>query len=276
MDVCFLYTPALRIDTLLNKLDSLNADMIVVDLEDSTHKSAKVEAREKILNFDFTPIIKAGFKLGLRVNCLSTFDGIQDLLFIEKLFKSGKAELNHIFVPKVNHQSEVKVYRSLFETLPVMPKIYTFIETVDAVDNAYDIAKVSDALCFGQADLVAEMYSPNDTFVNYARARMCIAAAKCNIQAIDSNSFEIEDMDIFLKQCMDSKSYGFTGKAAIHPKHIQGINDVFSVKEKTITKYKSSIEKYYGSTTGFVIEDGEVIAPPFIAKAERMLRLYES
>jgi citrate lyase subunit beta/citryl-CoA lyase/(S)-citramalyl-CoA lyase len=250
--------------------------MVVVDIEDSTHVSAKSEAREKLLQFDFQPIVDAGLKLGIRVNRLSSFDGIDDLKLLEQLYGSGNFALDHVFIPKVSHQNEVKIYRSLFDSLPFQPKIYTFIETVEAVENAEQIAQVSDALCFGEADLVAGMYSPNETYINYARAKMCIAAAQENIPAIDSNSFEITDMEIFHEQCLASKSYGFTGKSAIHPKHVNYISKVFSVSEETILKYQSSIDAYYGSTTGFVIDNGEVIAPPFIAKAEKMLKFYRS
>ncbi|WP_374338437.1 CoA ester lyase [Leeia sp.] len=275
MDVSYLYTPALRVDSVVAHLDSLSTDMVVVDLEDSTHVQAKQDARHKIQNFDFSPIRSRGIKLGLRINTIASHDGLADLQLLKTLYAAGKHDLQTIFLPKVNHPNEVKIYRALLSGLSCAPRLCTFIETVEAVDNADGIASVSDALCFGQADLVSEMYSPNAAFIDYARARLCVAAARHNLQAIDTNSFEIKDMEKFEAECVTAKGYGFTGKAAIHPDQLAGINRVFAVSPEMVSKYQSCIEAYMSSTTGFVIKDGEVIAPPFIAKAKRMLSLYQ-
>jgi citrate lyase subunit beta/citryl-CoA lyase/(S)-citramalyl-CoA lyase len=274
MDISYLYTPALRVESLIAHLDSIEADMVVVDLEDSTHIKAKGDARNRVSNFDFSPLTERGIKLGLRINTIASYDGLQDLNLIKAMYGSGNTALQHIFIPKISHQNEVKIYRALFSTLPVTPKLYTFIETVEAVENAYGIAAESDALCFGQADLVSEMYSANETFLNYARARLCLAAARYSLLAIDTNSFEIKDIAKFESECVTAKGCGFTGKAAIHPNQVAGINRVFELPKDTADRYQSCIDTYMNSDTGFAIKDGEVIAPPFIAKASRMLNLY--
>jgi citrate lyase subunit beta/citryl-CoA lyase/(S)-citramalyl-CoA lyase len=274
MDVSYLYTPALRVDSLITH-EQLQPHMVVVDLEDSTHVNAKEAARAKIASFDFTPLRDRGIKLGVRINAVSTYDGVQDLLLMRTIFGRPDAAFSHVFLPKVGHLNEVRIYRSLFATLPSVPRLYSFIETVDAVDQADGIASASDALCFGQADLVAEMYSPNDAFINYARARLCVAAAKYNIQAIDTNSFDIKNMAKFEEECVMARGYGFTGKAAIHPDHIPIVNRIFAVPDDLVAKYESSIDAYMAADTGFLIKDGEVMAPPFIAKARRMLGFYK-
>ena len=104
---------------------------------------------------------------------------------LKSLYEKGNTALEYIFLPNVKCKREVEIYRSLFNSLPFSPKLISFIETIEAVDNADEIASVSDALCFGQADLVADMYSPNEAFINYARARLCISAAKYDLMAID-------------------------------------------------------------------------------------------
>jgi citrate lyase subunit beta/citryl-CoA lyase/(S)-citramalyl-CoA lyase len=274
MLVSYLYTPALKLDSLVKNIKEISANMIVVDLEDSIHSKDKELARQKVSAFDFAPIINKGIKVGVRINSIANYDGLNDMKLLKSLYEKGNYTLEYIFIPKVKCKREVEIYRSLFNTLPFMPKLVTFIETVESVDNADKIASVSDALCFGQADLVAEMYNPNETFVNYARARLCIAAAKYDLMAIDTNSFEIEDMKLFKQQCITAKSYGFTGKAAIHPNQVAGINEVFSISNAEIEHYQASIEAYNKASTGFVMLEGEVIAPPFITKAKKMLNFY--
>lgn len=275
MHVSYLYTPALRVDSLIANRQNLCADAVVVDLEDSIHVNAKAEARARVAELDVSPLTERGVRVGLRINSIATYDGLEDLELLRRLGKQGRHLFEFILVPKVNHATEVKVYRSLLGALPEPPEVYPFIETVEAVENADGIAAVSDGLCFGQADLVAEMYSPNPAYLDYARARLCVAAARYRLQAIDTNSFEIEDMTRFEGECVAAKAHGFTGKAAIHPRQVPAINATFSITAPTIARYRELIDAYHRSSVGFVLVDGEIIAPPFVAKARRMLELYE-
>jgi citrate lyase beta subunit len=276
MNVCYLYTPAARLESLVASRHQIEAEVVVLDLEDSTHVHAKTQARAKVASYDLSPLIDLGIELGIRVNALSTFDGLRDLEMLKSVFDRGNTSISHVFVPKVKHHSEVGVYRNLFNSLSIQPKIVTFIETTESVENADAIANVSDALCFGQADLVAEMYSPNATYIDYARAKLCVAAAKHKILAIDTNSFEIENMEKFEAECSAAKGYGFTGKAAIHPRQVAAIKRVFGVSSDALAAYQATIDSYRNAESGFQIKDGQVIAPPFVAKAQLMLELYNS
>jgi citrate lyase subunit beta/citryl-CoA lyase/(S)-citramalyl-CoA lyase len=275
MNVSYLYTPAPRLDSLVANRQTIAADVVVVDLEDSVHFSAKGEAREKVARFDFSPLTSAGIRLGLRINTICTFDGLRDLEMFRELAVRDACPFQYVFIPKINHQSELRVYRSLFGTLKQPPKLYTFIESLDAVENANGIAAASDALCLGQADLSAEMYKPSAAYLDYARARLCVAAARHRIQAIDTNSFELNDMAVFERECLAAREAGFTGKAAIHPNQVEGINRLFSIPPEAVTAYRSTIDTYDNSGIGFAVKDGKVLAPPFVAKARLMLSCFD-
>jgi citrate lyase beta subunit len=275
MHVSYLYTPALRVDSLIANRQNIVADAIVVDLEDSIHVNAKADARAKLVDLDVSLLTERGLRVGVRINTIASPDGLKDIELLLQLAARGRRLFEFVLLPKVNHASEVNVYKSLFATLRDPPELYPFIETIAAVDNADGIAAVSDGLAFGQADLVAELYSPNDSYINHARARLCVAAAKYKLQAIDTNSFEIEDMAKFEAECVAAKAYGFTAKAAIHPRQVPAINATFSVPPATIAKYRKLISAYQSAEVGFALVDGEVIAPPFVAKARRMLALYD-
>jgi citrate lyase beta subunit len=275
MHVSYLYTPALRMDSLIANRQNIVADALVVDLEDSIHVNAKADARAKVAELDLSLLTKQGLRVGVRINTIASYDGLKDLELLLQLGARERRSFEFVLLPKVSHASEVKVYKAHFATLRSPPAVYPFIETLDAVENADGIAAVSDGLCFGQADLVAEMYAPNASYLDYARARMCTAAAKYRLQSIDTNSFEIEDMVRFEAECVAAKDHGFTGKAAIHPRQVPAINAVFSVTHAALSRYRAVIDAYQRSDVGFVLVDGQVIAPPFVAKARRMLDLYE-
>ena len=271
----YLYTPAPRIDSLIAKRHDITADGVIVDLEDSVHTNAKAAAREKVARFDFSPLTKLGLRLAIRINTMCTFDGLRDLEMLRERYERGDCAIGSVLLPKINHASEVRVYRSLFDSVKQRPRLISFLETLEAVENADAIAAVSDAICFGQADLGAQMYSPHPVFLDYARTRMCAAAARYQIQCIDTSSFEIKDMVKFERDCVAARECGFTAKVAIHPIQVEPINRVFGVSSDVLDGYRSLIDAYVNADVGFALKDGQVVAPPFVAKARMMLAAYE-
>ncbi|MGW1995578.1 HpcH/HpaI aldolase/citrate lyase family protein [Embleya sp. NPDC001921] len=267
-----LYTPALRIAAVAEP-GKMHADMLVLDLEDSTHPARKAEARAMLAAADLT---RAGLPaLGLRVNTIATLDGLEDMkAVIEQDAMIGGVVIDAIFIPKIAGAGDVAIYRSLLAQTSKPPSVISFIETVDAVENAFAIAAESDGLCFGQADLTAEMYTANESYLDHARARLCVAAAKYRLPAIDTNSFELHDLALVQAQCQAAREAGFTGKAAIHPRQVDVIAQTFKVGPDEIAEYRRVVEDYDATPYGFAVEKDRVLAPPFVLRARRMLRLY--
>ncbi len=273
--VSYLYTPAPRIDSLVAKRQEITADVVVIDLEDSVHVNAKAAAREKVSDFDFSPLTKLGLRLAVRINTICSFDGLRDLEMLRERYERGDCAIASVLLPKINHASEVRIFRSLFDSLKQRPRLVSFIETIEAVENADAIASVSDAICFGQADLNAQLYSSHPVFLDYARTRMCAAAARYRIQSVDTSSFEIQDMARFERECVAAKECGFTGKVAIHPVQVDPINRIFGVSSDVLAGYRRLIDAYENADVGFAMKDGQVVAPPFVAKARMMLATYD-
>ncbi|WP_406280786.1 HpcH/HpaI aldolase/citrate lyase family protein [Embleya sp. NBC_00896] len=267
-----LYTPALLLDSVARP-GRVRADMLVLDLEDSTHPVRKAEARAGLAAADLT---RAGLPaLGLRVNSIATYDGLEDMkALIDQDAMIGGVAIDAIFIPKIAGPGDVAVYRSLLARTSHPPRVVSFIETVDAVENAFAIAAVSDGLCFGQADLTAELYAANETYLDYARARLCVAAARHRLPAIDTNSFELHDLALVEAQCRAARDAGFTGKAAIHPRQVDVIAEAFSVGPDEIAEYRRVVEDYDNTPYGFAVEKDRVLAPPFVLRARRMLQLH--
>jgi citrate lyase beta subunit len=273
--VSYFYTPALKLDSALLKRHQVGADAWVIDLEDSIHVRSKAAARDKLAGCDLTPLRELEVPIGVRINAISTVDGLQDLLMLASRDSHGGNAFDFVLLPKVRVGAEVELYRAHLERMTHPPRAFTFIETVDAVENVDAIASLSDALCFGQADLVAELYAPNPALIAQAQARTCAAAAKYRLEAIDNNSFEIKDMAIVDAQCRASAEIGFTGKAAIHPAHVPIINSVFQRAHDALPDFRATVSDYAQQDEGFRIVDGRVVAPPFVAKAKLMLELHE-
>jgi citrate lyase beta subunit len=273
-DPCYFYTPALRVDSVLRSPPPPGTAR-VLDLEDSIPKRAKAAARDHLAAVDLSEADLPG--VVLRVNSIETPDGLADLRMLLDLGgQIGGVPVQTVLVPKVAAGRDVAIYRSLLSGLPNPPQIASFIETLDAVENAYDIAAASDGLCFGQADLLSEMYAPDESFLAHARARLCVAAARYGLPAIDTNSFELWDPEVIRAQSEAAKRCGFTGKAAIHPKQVPVIVETFSVAPEELDGYLRTIKDYESEANGFAVTKDRVLAPPFVAKARRMLALYDN
>ncbi|NRA59575.1 MAG: aldolase [Psychrobium sp.] len=269
MDKSYLFTPALKIDSLA-RIDNCNCSVAVLDLEDSIHPSMKSQARQEIVDRDFASLSQYK-KLSLRINAIDTIDGIKDIEMLNRRFGQGDCPIDSVFVSKIKHHRELLVYRTLFNAFAPGVRLIPIIETLEAVEDLDEIAKLSDALILGQADLVSCLYANNDTFIANTRAKICVYAAKYNIMAIDTNSFELSDMTVFEQQCRSAKQEGFLAKAAIHPMQIDIINQVFDISEKDKQAFEDVIDIYTHSVNGFSICDGRIIAPPFVTKATKML-----
>ena len=267
-----LYTPVLLLASVA-KPGRVRAEMLVLDLEDSTHPAKKADARALLAQADLTG---SGIPaLGVRVNSIATPDGLEDMrALLEMDATIGGVPIDVIFSPKISGPSDVAIYRSLLARTSNPPEICSFIETVDSVENAFAIAAVSDGLCFGQADLTAELYAENESYLDYARARLCAAAAHSRLPAIDTNSFELHDLAIVAAQCRAARDAGFTGKAAIHPRQVEVIAETFTVGPDEIAEYRSVVEDYNSTPYGFAVEKDRVLAPPFVLRAQRMLQLH--
>lgn len=266
-----LYTPALRLASVCEP-GRVRADMLVLDLEDSTHPAKKAEARAMLAAADLSRAALPA--LGLRVNSIATPDGLTDLLTLLELDAViGGVPIDVVFIPKIAGPGDVAIYRALLARTSRPPQLCSFIETVDAVENASAIAAVSDGLCFGQADLTAEMYAENTAYLDYARARLCVAAAKYRLPAIDTNSFELHDLAVVAAASRAARDAGFTGKAAIHPGQVEVIAEAFTIGPDELAEYRRMVADY-DARTSFTVEKDRVLAPPFVLRARRMLQFH--
>lgn len=274
MDRCFLYTSALRFDP--SRSDpGFGADVVMIDLEDAVHASAKDDARARLASLDLRPLVARGLRFGVRVNALSTIEGLRDLDAVHRGVAGGALAIDYLQPPKVGSREEVAICRSIAGAMARPLRLFPIVETPEGVDDVEAIARESDLLLFGQADVTAAMYRPNEAWLAQARGRFCVACARARIYPVDTKLFEeIQDMSRFEAGCRDAQAEGFMAKAIVHPRQVPVVKRVFAVDPTEIARHRATIADYERADAGFRIVDGAVIAPPFVAKARRMLELY--
>jgi citrate lyase beta subunit len=274
MYLSYFITPALGIDALY-LYTNLWQTFVVIDLADSIHMRVKQEARQEIALFDFTPL-EGKVRLGVRINPITTIEGVRDVELLYGLFCRGGFPISHIIIPQVKNTDEMSIYASIFASMPSQPKLIPVIDTSEAVDNVEKIAALSDAIMCGDLDLVAGVFSANQRYIDSARTNLCIAAAKRGIVAIDTNSYELENMPCLETECVLAKSQGFTAKAALHLVQVPIINSVFAVPEEEIVHCRGVINEYEASEGSVVVKRGRlVVSASAVTKAKRILEFYD-
>lgn len=277
MDTCFLYTSVLKFQP--NRPEpGFGSDVVMLDLEDAVHASAKDEARDTLAALDLRDLVARGQRFGVRINSVRTIEGIRDLDAVYRACASGRLPIRYLQMPKARSREDVVLCRSLFAPLRLTPalKFFPLVETPEGLNNVEGIAEVSDVMLFGQADITNAMYKPNAAYLAQARGRFCVACAQFRIPPIDTRLFEeIQDMDRFEAGCREARDEGFFGKAIIHPKQVEPVRRAFAIDREELASYRSTIREYESQGAGFAIRDGAVVAPPFVAKARLMLELFE-
>jgi len=252
------------------------ADIVCIDLEDAIAPNQKDAAREATLALFETYEKKSQPECIVRINSLRSADGIHDIIGI----LARKRPPPGLMLTKVKTSDEVCQLEELLTGPPFDSiRFHVIIETNDALEDAYKIAKCSeriDSLLFGGVDMSAELRTNLDwENLLYARSRLVHAAAGANIDLIDVPSLDLEDLEGLEEAAKASAGLGFTGKAAIHPKQLEVINRCFSPSPEAIAEARRIVEAFENSEDGLVVVDGKLLEKPVLRSMRRIIAIAE-
>lgn len=218
-----LFVPGNRPDRFAKALAS-GSPAIVIDLEDAVAPADKAAARAGVLAWFASHPPGGDVAAGLRVNHCTTRAGIHDLAALAELARRP----DFIVLPKVETPFEVTLFARL---VPDVPLICT-IESAAGLHHAFDIARASRnvaGLGFGGADLAADLRAEMTWDALYhARGTVVQAAAAATVAALDVPYLNFTDDAGLRDECLRAKAMGFTGKFAIHPRHVAGVLAAFA------------------------------------------------
>lgn len=260
-----IYTPSIYPER-FNKLPDLGADACVIDLEDSVPKHKKEVARKNIKKFFKN---KPKIPTAVRINSISNIEGIRDLIILKEI----NIKPDFIVMSMVKSSIEVNIIKDILgEQEEKNIPIYCTVETPEAMMNIEKLSDICEGFILGSADYSAALgvdISWNNML--YARYQLLTAAAKNGIPAIDTACFNIDNLDLLREECQKSKELGFIGKAAIHTRQIPIINQIFSLDKYTIEKAEQIINAYNKSDGAVTNLKGELIGPPFVIYAKKIM-----
>lgn len=269
---------------MLLNADTLGADSIILDLEDAVSPDEKDAARILVRNalsyFDYSSC-----ETIIRINALDTEFWKEDLDEIILL------KPDFIMPPKVSSRKDVETVVAYIEevekrnAMEESTGLIPLIETALGVENAFQIATAHDrvkAIFLGAEDLTADLRcerTKKGDEILYSRGRLVTAARAANIDVYDTPFTDVEDEEGLLEDTKYAKGLGFTGKAAISPRHVMIINEVFSPSLEEIEYAQEVMEiiqlaKEQGK--GAISLRGKMIDAPIVERARRTLEMAEA
>ncbi len=264
---------------MLQNAGILGADSIILDLEDAvsiTEKdAARILVKSAIENLDFY-----GTEIVVRINPLSSAFGIKD---IEEI---ATVQPDALMIAKATEEDVVTACEMLtkiemregFESGSI--KLFPLIETAYGLENVYNIIKSSNrvvGVLLGAEDLTADLEikrTAEGKEIFYARCKIAVTCKACGIDAIDTPFADMNNCEGFIKDIETAKSLGMTGKAAINPRQIDTIHEIFAPSEEEI-KYAQAVieamEEAKKQGKGVFSLNGKMVDAPIITRAQSVI-----
>lgn len=232
----------------LEKARGLDADCLILDLEDAVAPDAKARARAAVCAAiaSFAPR-----EVIVRINALSSPWGADDLTLV------SAARPDAILLPKVQDAGDIARVRT-------GSPLWAMIETPRGVLNAAAIAGSGvQALVLGSNDLLKDMGAramPGRENLRTAMSHCVLAARSHVIAVLDSVHNDIADAEGFIQACTLARDFGFDGKTLIHPGQIAVANAVFSPSAAEIATARRVIAAFAQNPgAGVLALDGRMI-----------------
>ncbi|WP_331730725.1 CoA ester lyase [Streptomyces sp. NBC_01174] len=244
------------------------AAVAVVDIEDSVALPDKQTARTTSEAFFALP--DPPCTLGIRINSLTTVDGIQDLAALS----AYTARPDLIVVPKVESPRDIELVAAALDADGYTPDIWALIESPRAFNALPAItgAPRLGGVIFGSADYAASVRCGLGwEALHYARSALINAATAANIPAIDAPTWELDDPTVLRQDAERAKEIGFYGKGCVHPRHVQVINDVFTPTTEEITQARAIVAAADASGGTVTTVDGQMRGTPFFNRARALI-----
>lgn len=271
-----LYLPASNARA-LEKARTLPCDAVILDLEDAVAPDAKEAAREAAV----AAVREGGFgrrELAVRVNGVGTRWHEADLAAV------SQAGPDAIVVPKVDSA------RTVVELADAMERhgagktaLWAMIETPRAVLRSAEIAEASarlTVLVLGTNDLVKELdveHVPGRFPLQTALGLVVLGAKAAGVAVLDGVYNDLTDADGYLAECRQGRALGFDGKTLIHPRQVEGANEVYAPSPEAVEDARGLLDAWRGASgTGVVTYRGRMVENLHVATAERVLAIHEA
>jgi citrate lyase subunit beta/citryl-CoA lyase len=256
----------------MEKALMMEADALILDLEDAVAPAAKPAAREMVAAFLAT---ERRATLFVRINPLDSGLSDDDLAAILPGRPDG------IMLPKAEGAPSLAALDAkLTGDVMILP---IASETPAAIFGLGSYGGITSRLCgltWGAEDLPAAIGAqtsrePDGSYTppyQLARSLTLFGAHAAGVPAIETVYPDFRDLDGLAAYAARGRRDGFTGMMAIHPTQIAVINAAFAPSEAEIAHARAVVALFAANPgAGALSLDGKMVDAPHLKSAQRLL-----
>ena len=261
----------------IEKARALDADVVILDLEDAVAPDQKATAREAAV----AAVRSGGFghrELVVRANAIGTAEAEADLA---ALAGSGAAA---VLLPKVDDPQALHRARAL---LGKGPALWAMIETPRAILDLPVIVAAAAAtglaaLIAGTNDLAKELRcrpGPDRAPLVPVLVQIVVAARAAGLVALDGVSNVLDDPAAVEAECRQGRALGYDGKTLIHPSQVAPANAVFGPDAEEVRWARAVARAFDGAEAedkGAIRVEGKMVERLHLEEARRTLAIHEA
>ncbi|HVL78405.1 MAG TPA: CoA ester lyase [Sphingomicrobium sp.] len=242
------------------KARTLDADLVILDLEDAVKAGDKEAARQAVVD-----ALAQGWPMpvAVRVNAAGGqwYEADAEALC--------DAAADAVVIPKVEEPMLVERVAERWGK-PVL----AMIETARGVLFAPQIAEAHGiaGLVAGTNDLAASLRVPGEgsrASLSVALQTIVISARAAGVAAFDGVFNKLGDSDGLAAECEEGRRLGFDGKSLIHPDQIDPCNRAFSPSPVEVDRARRLVAAFDGGAQRF---EDEMIEAMHLEQARRVLK----
>jgi len=266
----------------LEKAKTLDADVVIFDLEDAVAPDTKSQAREQVAD----AVRSKGYgrrEVVVRINGPDTEWAADDVRAM------SQAGCDALLVPKVSTPDDLRTIAGLLGDNAQAMKLWAMIETPLAILNiasiAAEAAKPGGRLaCFiiGTNDLIKDTRAEMDesrTAAFYWLSATITAARAYDIDVLDGVYNNFKDLDGYERECAHGKMLGMDGKSLIHPTQIDIANETFSPAANEVTWARAVLAAFdapQNQGKGVIQMDGQMVELLHAEMAKRTVAIADA
>lgn len=261
----------------LDKARSLDADALILDLEDAVAPDAKAQAREQVAD----ALRTGGYgrrECIVRINALDTPWGLQDVQAI------ARCGADAVLLPKVQSAEQLAALVQALDAAgaPADLPLWAMAETplgflrLDAIAGGHPRLA---AIVVGTSDLVKDLHArhtPSREETLLARSMAVMAARAHGLAVLDGVHLDLHDDAGLEAACKQGRDQGFDGKTLIHPKQIAAANAAFAPTKEELATARKRLDAWRAAQAagqGVAVVDGALVENLHALDAERQLAL---
>jgi citrate lyase subunit beta/citryl-CoA lyase len=239
------------------KARTLDADMVVLDLEDAVRPDDKDSARDSAVEAAATAW---PMPLAIRINGIGSEWHSLDLDAV------ARSKADFVVVPRAISS---RVVRGVVDA--ASKPALAMVETATGVLCAADIARDSAGLIAGTNDLRADLRLPLDSTrepISASLQMIVLAARSAGVAVFDGVYNDLDDLDGFTAEADEGRRLGFDGKSLIHPNQIAPCHKAFAPLETEVDRARRLVEAFSGGAERF---ENQMIERMHVEAAQRLL-----